>query len=71
MKRTVSLAIVLAFIFVISPIALAQDNKVKAGLVAEYYALKKGLGDSHAAPAGLKPFLARIDKQVNFGEAGG
>jgi len=49
----------------------AQTGKLKPGLVGQYFALKKGLGDHDTPQGGEKPFYVRVDKQVNFREAGG
>jgi hypothetical protein len=49
----------------------AQTVKLKPGLVGKYFKLKKGLGDKDTPQSGEKLFFVRVDKQVNFAEAGG
>ena len=49
--------------------AISADD-LQSGLVGEYFSLEKGLGDADQPPSQAKPFYVRIDKQVNFADAG-
>lgn len=41
------------------------------GVIGEYYRLTEKLGDEYEVPTGQKPWLVRIEKNVNFPEAAG
>ena len=50
---------------------LPSISSAEPGLIGEYYKLEERLGDEHEVPVGQKPWLVRIDRQVNFAEASG
>ncbi len=66
MRPIVTLLALTALLSCVNSAASAQS--LQPGLIGHYY---KHNGKTDAAPAKVKPFLVRVDKQVNFKEAGG
>jgi len=65
MRRTT----LLVLLFVLTSPTLAAD--LQPGLLGEYFNLGKDLGEIDEPPGDMKPLYLRIDKQINFKEAGG
>ena len=58
-------------LFALAFVTCTLSAPAAPGLIGEYFKLEEKLGDEFEVPTGLKPWLVRVDKTVNFAEAKG
>jgi hypothetical protein len=61
----------IATLLALLALCLPAVTRAAPGLIGEYYRLKEKLGDEFEVPVGQRPWLVRVDKNVNFPEVAG